>query len=72
MQHYNERVAERIASRMKADGTTQAALCSAIGMHRTTLWRKLNGHRSFDADEIEAIAHVFGLEPEQLGGEAAA
>lgn len=72
MQQFNERVADRIASRMREVGATQASVCAATGMHRSTLWRKLTGKRIFDLDEIERIADVLDVQPEQLAGEDAA
>lgn len=72
MKHYNERVADRITSRMTEVGATQTSLCAATGMHRSTLWRKLQSHRFFDSDEIERIAVALDCEPEQLAGEEVA
>jgi transcriptional regulator with XRE-family HTH domain len=72
MKHYSERVASRIADRMREVGATQASVCEATGMHRSTLWRKLHGRRAFDLDEIQRIAAALGVGPEHLAGEDAA
>jgi transcriptional regulator with XRE-family HTH domain len=41
-------------------------LAKASGLEQTTIARKLRGVRSFDLDDLAAIAPVLGVEPHEL------
>ena len=45
---------------------TQAAW--AIGISRSTLSRKVNGHTPFKAEEIRTLANLMGIQPAELLG----
>ena len=45
---------------------TQAAW--AIGISRSTLSRKVNGHTPFKAEEIRTLANLMGIHPAELLG----
>ena len=45
---------------------TQAAW--ALGISRSTLSRKVNGHTPFKAEEIRTLANLMGIQPAELLG----
>ena len=45
---------------------TQAAW--ALGISRSTLSRKVNGHTPFKAEEIRTLANLMGIHPAELLG----
>ena len=45
---------------------TQAAW--ALGISRSTLSRKVNGHTPFKAEEIRTLAGLMGIQPAELLG----
>ena len=45
---------------------TQAAW--ALGISRSTLSRKVNGHTPFKAEEIRTLANLIGIQPAELLG----
>jgi transcriptional regulator with XRE-family HTH domain len=59
-------VVDEVRRRLSARGMSQRELAKGAGMPPTLLHRAMNGERSLQLDEVEAIAGVFGLTPEHL------
>lgn len=60
---------EEILALMAAHRITAYAIWKATGMPQTTLSRKLRApDGKFDLDDVQQIAPVFGVEPEDLVG----
>ena len=49
-----------------ANGDTQTSLASALGMERSSLSIKINGHTEFKPSEIENICIRYKLSPAQM------
>jgi transcriptional regulator with XRE-family HTH domain len=45
---------------------SQNALAKAAGMPATLVHRAMSGERVFTIDEVDAVAGVLGVKPEQL------
>lgn len=58
-----EHVADAVVEQMRVRDVTQEFLANRTGIPRTTLLRKLNGHRAFDVDELERVARVLEVDP---------
>lgn len=69
---FSERTAHRVASAMKATGTSENALAERSGIARVTLRRRLDGHHAFTLNEAEAIAKALDVPVAELIGVVAA
>jgi transcriptional regulator with XRE-family HTH domain len=57
----------RIASNAVRDsGHTQQGVADTIGVSVNTVGRRLNGHRSFTIDELDALASLLGVKVSTL------
>lgn len=54
-------VAEEIRVLITRNHTTQADVAAVLGMDAGTFSRRLRGHKSFDLDELEALANYFDV-----------
>lgn len=52
----------RLMSVMAGKGMTQTKLAALLGMSKNSLCEKINGKRSFKADEIIGICNALGIE----------
>ncbi|MFD5599217.1 helix-turn-helix domain-containing protein [Leucobacter sp. NPDC058333] len=55
----NEIVVGEIRAAMARKGLKPLAVAAAVGMNRSSIYRRLNGDTPFDLDEILAIADVL-------------
>lgn len=58
---------------MAARGVSQMQLAATMGLSQTAVSKRLRGVTPFDVNDLEAIAHAFGVRPMALlddGGRA--
>lgn len=56
----------KLLGRIAEKGETRESLCEKIGLSTVALRNKLQGKTQFKQDEIQKIAEVLGIEPEDL------
>ena len=65
----NQRItAAAVRSNLARTYTTITEAATELGISRTTLSRKVNGHTPFKADEIRILAGLMGIQPAELLG----
>lgn len=52
---------KKLKSKMVAADMTQQALAKAVGMSRSSINAKMNGHYPFNVDEVVLICDVLGI-----------
>ncbi len=57
----NVEIADAVKAAMKRSGFTYRKLSDVTGIPLVTLNRRLNGHRSFQAEELVTIADALGI-----------
>ena len=57
----------KLLGKIKECGKTQAELAEAIGINKSTLSCKLNGHNSFTATEMIAICKELAIPEIEIG-----
>lgn len=56
-----ERTAAAIRAEIARRRISAKDLAQNLGVSRTTLWRRLNGHAAIDVDELTRMAAVIGV-----------
>ena len=65
----NQRItAAAVRSNLARTYTTITEAATELGISRSTLSRKVNGHAPFKADEIRTLAGLMGIQPAELLG----
>ena len=65
----NQRItAAAVRSNLARTYTTITEAATELGISRSTLSRKVNGHTPFKADEIRILADIMGIQPAELLG----
>ena len=65
----NQRItAAAVRSNLARTYTTITDAATELGISRSTLSRKVNGHAPFKADEIRTLANLMGIQPAELLG----
>lgn len=65
----NQRItAAAVRSNLARTYTTITEAAWELGISRSTLSRKVNGHTPFKAEEIRALAGLMGIQPAELLG----
>ena len=65
----NQRItAAAVRSNLARTYTTITEAATELGISRSTLSRKVNGHTPFKADEIRTLAGLMGIQPTELLG----
>ena len=65
----NQRItAAAVRSNLARTYTTITEAATELGISRSTLSRKVNGHTPFKADEIRILADIMGIHPAELLG----
>ena len=65
----NQRItAAAVRSNLARTYTTITEAAWALGISRSTLSRKVNGHTPFKTDEIRILADIMGIHPIELLG----
>ena len=65
----NQRItAAAVRSNLARTYTTITEAATELGISRSTLSRKVNGHTPFKADEIRILAGLMGIQPAELLG----
>lgn len=65
----NQRItAAAVRANMARTYTTITHAAWELGISRSTLSRKINGHTPFKADEIRGLAGLMGIHPAELLG----
>ena len=65
----NQRItAAAVRSNLARTYTTITNAATELGISRSTLSRKVNGHTPFKADEIRTLAGLMGIQPAELLG----
>ena len=60
--------AAAVRSNLARTYTTITNAATELGISRSTLSRKVNGHTPFKADEIRILADIMGIHPAELLG----
>ena len=60
--------AAAVRSNLARTYTTITEAATELGISRSTLSRKVNGHTPFKAEEIRALAGLMGIQPAELLG----
>lgn len=66
MSNINVQVGKQVDKKIEATGITKRAVSEKSGMPYSSLNSKLKGFRSFNIDEILAIAEAIGEPPSEL------
>lgn len=65
----NQRItAAAVRSNLARTYTTITEAATELGISRSTLSRKVNGHTPFKAEEIRILADIMGIRPAELLG----
>ena len=65
----NQRItAAAVRSNLARTYTTITEAATELGISRSTLSRKVNGHAPFKTEEIRALAGLMGIHPAELLG----
>ena len=65
----NQRItAAAVRSNLARTYTTITEAATELGISRSALSRKVNGHTPFKADEIRILAGLLGIQPAELLG----
>ena len=65
----NQRItAAAVRSNLARTYTTITEAATELGISRSALSRKVNGHTPFKADEIRILAGLMGIQPAELLG----
>ena len=65
----NQRItAAAVRSNLARTYTTITEAATELGISRSTLSRKVNGHTPFKAEEIRTLAGLMGIQPAELLG----
>ena len=65
----NQRItAAAVRSNLARTYTTITEAATELGISRSTLSRKVNGHTPFKTDEIRILADIMGIHPIELLG----
>lgn len=65
----NQRItAAAVRSNLARTYTTITQAATELGISRSTLSRKVNGHTPFKTDEIRILADIMGIHPIELLG----
>lgn len=65
----NQRItAAAVRSNLARTYTTITEAATELGISRSTLSRKVNGHTPFKAEEIRTLAGLIGIQPAELLG----
>lgn len=65
----NQRItAAAVRSNLARTHTSITEAATELGISRTTLSRKVNGHTPFKADEIRTLADLMHIQPAELLG----
>ena len=65
----NQRItAAAVRSNLARTYTTITEAATELGISRSTLSRKVNGHTPFKTDEIRILANLMGIQPAELLG----
>ena len=65
----NQRItAAAVRSNLARTYTTITEAATELGISRSTLSRKVNGHTPFKAEEIRTLANLMGIHPAELLG----
>ena len=57
---------EGLMEAIKNSGLKMEFVAKKGGMSRTAFWRKMNGVSEFTLSEIQTLAQLLGLSPEQI------
>ena len=60
--------AAAVRSNLARTYTTITEAATELGISRSTLSRKVNGHTPFKAEEIRTLAGLMGIQPAELLG----
>ncbi|MFI7191409.1 helix-turn-helix domain-containing protein [Nocardia nova] len=63
---WSQRVATRVRRAVKDSGIAPYRFARLTGIPKTTFDRRLDGVNPWDTEELEAIAKVLGIEPNDL------
>ena len=65
----NQRItAAAVRSNLARTYTTITQAATELGVSRSTLSRKVNGHTPFKSEEIRTLANLMGIQPAELPG----
>ena len=65
----NQRItAAAVRSNLARTYTTITEAATELGISRSTLSRKVNGHTPFKSEEIRILADLMGIQPAELLG----
>ena len=65
----NQRItAAAVRSNLARTYTTITEAATELGISRSTLSRKVNGHTPFKSEEIRVLADLMGIQPAELLG----
>ena len=65
----NQRItAAAVRSNLARTYTTITEAATELGISRSTLSRKVNGHAPFKSEEIRTLADLMGIQPAELLG----
>lgn len=65
----NQRItAAAVRSNLARTYTTITQAATELGVSRSTLSRKVNGHTPFKSEEIRTLANLMGIQPAELLG----
>jgi len=64
--HTTQRLAAEARAAIARSGLHKTDVADAIGIDPSTLRRKLDGKRSFSAEELVGLARATGAKPSQL------
>lgn len=54
--------AEKLVEAICQSGYTISSFAVALGMNRSTLWRKINGKSAFNLDEVQKALSLLNVE----------
>lgn len=63
---YSRRIAARVLAAIDEKNLAYTAVGEAAGIPKSTFERRIKGLNPFDTDEIDAVARVLGMAPEDL------
>ena len=61
----NQRVAANVRRLLDENGMTRESFANRMKMSRTTAWKRLKGI-DWDLDEVDAVARIFNVQPDDL------
>lgn len=62
----NDRVAANVRAELAARRISGSRLATAVGVTRSTMYRRLDGTAPWPVDEVEAVADFLGVPVESL------